>query len=248
MPTISIRGYKILQYYNVLFLECAPGDELLSKLLSAEKLIITEHPQNSLLHYSCSSAIIYSGDAAGVCMRIFYRKGSQQQPSCAFPQSPTLSSVTPGEESLCGMVVFYYKVTLSQISVCMLFFPLFLFNFGIEMQWIYRHRYTKGSRWTQFFHMIWWSGSSFVMTLAKKWPMACPKCCQGPQLLISVWDYSLSKHIPPSNGFFSALFLLYIAWNTQSEHSLWRNRFLIIIFFHSNISVRLVPYFLDYSS
>lgn len=126
MPTISIRGYKILQYYNVLLLERAPGDELLSKLLSAEKLIITEHPQNSLLHYSCSSAIIYSGDAAGVRMRIFYRMRSQQQPSCAFPQNPTLS-VTPGEESLCGMVVCNYRVTLSQISVGMVFFPLFLF-------------------------------------------------------------------------------------------------------------------------
>lgn len=95
------------QYYNVLFLERAPssaGDELLSKLLSAEKLIITEHPQNSLLHYSCSSAIIYSRAAAGVCMRIFYRMCSQQQSSCAFPQNPALS-MTPGEESLCGMVV-----------------------------------------------------------------------------------------------------------------------------------------------
>ncbi len=126
----------------------------------------------------------------------------------------TLSSVTPGEESLCGMVVCNYKLTLSQISVGMVFFPLFFFNLGSEMLWIYRHRYTKGSRWTQFLHMIWWSGSSSVMTLAKKWPMACPKCCQGPQLLISIWNYSLSKHNPPSNGFSSALF--YMAWNTQS--------------------------------
>lgn len=116
MQTISIRGYKCC---NVLFLERAPfsaGDELLSKLLSAEKLIITKHPQNSLLHYSCSSAIIYSRAAAGVRMRILYRMRSQQQSSCAFTQNPVLS-VTPGEESLCCMVVCNYKVTICQISV-----------------------------------------------------------------------------------------------------------------------------------
>lgn len=117
-----MRGYKVPQYYNVLFLAHPPGDELLSKLLSAEKLIITEHPQNSLLHYSCSSAIIYSGDAAGVRMRIFYRMRSQQQSSCAFPQDPALS-VTPWEESLYGIDVCKYKVTLSQISVGVVFFP-----------------------------------------------------------------------------------------------------------------------------
>lgn len=131
------------QYYIVLFLERAPfsaGDELLSKLLSAEKLIITEHPHNSLLHYSCSSAIIYSRDAAGVCMRIFYRMRSQQQSSCAFPQNPALS-MTPGEESLCGLVVCNYKVTLCQCRYSMLFFSHF-FPILSQILQSYGHRIT----------------------------------------------------------------------------------------------------------
>lgn len=141
------------QYYNVLFLERAPssaGDELLSKLLSAEKLIITEHPQNSLLHYSCSSAIIYSRAAAGVCMRIFYRMCSQQQSSCAFPQNPALS-MTPGEESLCGMVVWNYKVTNVGTVWHFFFFPHF-FPILSQMLRIFGHKIQE----CRYMDLIWW--------------------------------------------------------------------------------------------
>lgn len=213
------------QYYNVLFLERAPssaGDELLSKLLSAEKLIITEHPQNSLLHYSCSSAIIYSRAAAGVCMRIFYRMCSQQQSSCAFPQNPALS-MTPGEENLCGMAVCNYKVTICQCRYSMAFFFHTFFLFWARCCGFMDTGYTNVDIWISFDGVLkapdggsskTWSGDldleGFLVNLAKKWPMACQK----PQLLTSVWDYSLSKHIPQLNGFSSTLF--YMAWNTQS--------------------------------